>query len=346
MPTAHDSSPGAPRRLPRARLAPVGGRGGAGVAAWIAGVALALGACWLAFSALRPLTTGSEASADELGPPRAPILATRDIDARQRNLDALADGANLFAPDRLAWPVVVAAPAPEDDEPEIELATTEQPRIIADASPESPTGLEAIDAIPISDDPPASIRQRMNALTLMGVYGVGDRYTATIRDSTIPKQDGQTRDYRAGDTVGTEQWELLAVDPRTDRVILHRAGHNLELRMYPAIAMAAPTEQTAAPVEAATPEGVRRDLEAAGVDNADIEEFLRLAQSEESLEGETPSADAQAQAPAAPAEPQATRPMPAELSALLRAMAQDTAKRRNDRRDPNRRDPGEGGGGG
>jgi hypothetical protein len=326
MTTANDNQQGPTRRLPRARLAPVGGRGSARVAAWIAGVGLALGAGWLGFSALRPLAVGADASAEDAGAPNAPALATRDIDARQRDLDALAGAANLFAPDRMAWPVVASAPDPADDAPEIERTTEETPRPVADAAPDAPRGLGAIDAIPISTDAPASVTQRLNALTLVGVYGVGDRYTATIRDSTLPKQEGQTRDYRPGDAVGTEQWELLAVDPRTDRVILRRAGHNLELRMYPAVAVAAAPEQTAAPIEAATPDGVRRDLEAAGVANTDIEEFLRLAQSEESLEGEK---QASAEQPAEAADPSPTaRPMPAELSALLRMMAQDTAKRR------------------
>jgi len=277
-------------RLPRARLTPVGGRGAVGVAAWIAGAGAALSGAWLLYNALRPFdgAGASDARTVEIAPPIAP--SQRDLEARQRELDALIAAANLFDPDRRRWPepanTAQTDPAEDDQERLITSAPDDagaaQPaQASAPAASNAAAGDDPAASIPITESPPASLTQRLKALTLVAIYGADGRYTAVIRDSTLPVAQGQTRHHRPGDIVGAEQWELLAVDPRRDRVILRRAGANLELRMYP--------------------------------------ETLALARDDDDHGHE----------------------MPAELSALLRAMAQDAARRSNRKQPPPEQAPEE-----
>jgi len=311
------------RRLPRARLAPVGGRGLAGVVAWGAGCALVAGAGWLAWTALRPLDLDAPAGADISAPAVPPPLPARTLEARQRELDALAAAANLFAPNRAVWPAFANETEDDPDDAEMQIASADvagEPDAGA-ASPGDPVA-----SIPVEPEPPPAVAQRLKALTLMGIYGADDRLTAVIRDSTFSKVEGQTRHHRAGDIVGKEQWELLGVDADRDRVILRRAGVNVELRMYPETLATAAAADDAPPVSAApTPEDVRRDLEAAGVPADDIEELLRLAQSDDPLEGDPPvQADASDGANADRSSSPGSPAMPAELSALLRSMARPT----------------------
>lgn len=358
---------GATMRLPRTRLIPVGGRGAVGVAAWIAGAGAALSGAWLLYNALRPFDGAGapEARTVEIAPLPAP--SERDLEARQRELNTLIAAANLFDPDRRRWPEPANAAqtdAPDDDQERVITSAPDEPGAAQQASagaPPSSSGAAGDDptaSIPITESPPAALTQRLKALTLVAIYGADGRYTAVIRDSTLPAAEGQTRHHRPGDTVGAEQWELLAVDPRRDRVILRRAGANLELRMYPETVALAPPEDPQDPKptgaspaqETLTPDEVRRGLADAGVPEKDIAELLRLALSDEPLDAD-PDAGADAplaageQRPAASPAPSgdadAGPTMPAELSALLRAMAQDAARRSNREQPPPEQDPEE-----
>ena len=301
------------------RLARAGG--GGSIAAWAtgaAGVALAAGVVWIIVAAVRPLP------APVIAAPKAPPIITtprglgQTLAQRDALLDRLASAGNTFAPDHQPWPVETANAnadastdsATEKTPPAAPIARVTPPNI-------NHTGAQAsYDAIPVAQAPPPAITRDLKNLRLRGVYKSARGPVALISDIKTQKNRKESHAHRIGETFGAAEWTVVAIDNTGQRVILSRAGVNVELRMYDlgenvarVAARPAPVRQPPKPavvVYTRTPAQVRADLAAAGLSQADIDELMTLAQEAPipavaASPGRAPTASALHAAPQTPA---------------------------------------------
>lgn len=334
-------------RLGPERLKRVGGRDTVRIAQRASLALLAVALVWFAVSALRPLPEIEPATGVAPSGILTGLDSDESLDARQQRLASIESRGNIFSADGRSWPVQVVD-APADDESETSIASADP---LDDEESLNSQPLSGVDgpmdasSIVLSESPPSAIVRELSTLELRGIYGVDGQLTALIRDGSIQEDDKQTSAYRVGDKVGKAPWDLLAIDPRENRVIVRRAGQTLEVRMYPQLATrptppkapTASTSNTAAPNESgvvvATAEEISQQLQQAGVPLNEINALLRLAESVEMPEDSpivVTTAPPATGAPAASKEAAPTRAMPSEMVDLLRMMAGDAAKKKPD----------------
>lgn len=279
-------------------LRPAGARGATPVVwATRAGCAvLAAGAIFAAWSALRPLPEPGAVDAPAIPTVRHGFGAQESLDAREAILARLSGAGNIFAPDRSDWKTQTAdrrgqRPDGEGaDEPKSEAKP--DPRAVAQTPPKQSTTTPGapipFDSIPVVEKPPAGVAKDLSDLRLRGVYTTPEGTVALI--GTIRQKNSKRAEpRRVGDLFGDEEWSVVAIDEVGKRVILGRAGINVQLSMWdyqsplasakPAAAAAPQVVKPSVVVYSRTPEQVRADLLAAGISPDEIEEVLALSES-------------------------------------------------------------------
>lgn len=272
-------------------LSRVGGAGAALRAATVGAAFALLGAVvWVSVAALRPMPEPEIAEPPAPATIAAPALASATLESRDRLLGALASAGNIFAPDRLPWPAPkqeaasgdTAEAAPDSSSPTAAATPASAPVKIGGGAASAP----AYDSIPVSAAPPPAIERDLKKLRLRGVYRDGGSRVALITGAGTPPNSARAQPRRVGETFGEESWTVVAIDDARPRVILSRAGVNVELAMRdlgdaiartssrPAVAQPAPPPVV---VHTRTVEQARAELLAAGVDPALVEETLSLS---------------------------------------------------------------------
>lgn len=341
--------------LHRSRLARAGAAGASapewalriGAAALVTGVAVA------SWSLLRPLPSPS------IDPPSNVVDIPRDLieraplAERERLLAQIADAGNIFAPDREPWTRAVAQSpddatadddAPEEQESETAASAALSPAQLAAAATQTGRASEIpFEAIPVTEAPPAGIQKDLRDLRLRGVYRTSSGPVALIGNIRDENRNG-AKPRRIGETFAEEEWTVLAIDDAGKRVILSRAGVNVQLAMYtlsaeaarvstPTPAVAVPVTKPSVVVMTRTPDQLRRELAEAGVSPAEIEELLALAAKEQ-----PPAvAEAPADAPGTGAIPDAPEGL-AELIKMMSTNSGPGGENGSRRERPNRRD--------
>ncbi len=270
-------------------LSRVGG-GGAALRAATVGAALAFlsAIVWVSVAALRPMPEPEIAEPPAPATIPSPALAPATLESRDRLLGALASAGNIFAPDRLPWPAQKQEIASGDKAE----AALESSALTAAASPASAPvkigerAAVAYDSIPVSAAPPPAIERDLKKLRLRGVYRDGESRVALITGAGTPPNSARAQPRRVGEAFGEESWTVVAIDDARPRVILSRAGVNVELAMreigdaiartssLPTVAQPAPPPVV---VHTRTIEQARAELLAAGLDPALVEEALALS---------------------------------------------------------------------
>ncbi len=284
---------GLTKRLSRARLRRVGGRGPDG-AAWAMRIACGLSAiafAWWGFALLRPLPEVEVESVATVPPPPEGIPDPTPIPERERRLARLTE-TNLFAPDRAFWTDETAVAAGEaraaseaEGEPEPEEASPTK-TIAADAQAES-DAFDPFRNIELTDPEtlPSKTKAKVKEVQLRAVYSLDDRPRALISLATDPANP-RGRSYVVGDVIGEDEWSVLAIDPPSARVVLTREGRNFVFRLYdelPQIAASpgARAGRSAPGIERRTPAEVRRALLDSGIPAEEVDELLSLALAEQ-----------------------------------------------------------------
>jgi len=289
----------ASERLPRARLAPAGPPGFSPVrwAGRAAGLALLLALAWWTWSWRQPLPEPQINAPDP--PPSAEIALFPEppsIEQRDQLLASLLEQGNLFAPDRQPWKRdrLAEADQTETNKPQSENSQADQtesdspPTEDAPAlagKPGEPIDIDRI-AITPKEKTSVAIRQEMEHLRLRGVYRTDAGPAALISDRRGKHRD-RSHIYRPGEAFDEGRWRVLAIDIEQGRVILQRAGVNVQLQMHETLQGATvasassggnETRKPTPRVVQATPEDIRRELLEAGVEQSEIEALLQLAQ--------------------------------------------------------------------
>jgi len=307
--------------------------------AWLAAAALslvaALRAGWALWGPLPGASTMAEQSlaADEAQPTiaaapvasSAPLWIDRPaaVAARRQLLAALAEGGNVFAPDRKPWPL-------PRTEPE------EAPAVTLGAEPPPPPpvrdeggrlALEAIPLTPISNKLPPALYNQARSMKLEVLFGQQRPSRDQPDLGAVVRVGGAAQLVREGGELTVEDgaWRVLAIDPGKSRLILSRDGYNVELALprptavETAVAAAQPLGARAPVVVERSLEQARSELRAAGLAEWEIEAALRLAQRLDA-QAKQPAAGAKGQVAATPGSaPKVTAP-PA-LAELLKLMA-------------------------
>lgn len=270
--------------------------------------------------------------------------AAASVEARRALLDALTGAGNVFAPDRRPWP----EPAPAAREGGQGAAA-----ITLGAEPAEPPpvrddrgglDLSAIKLTPVSNQLPPALFKEASAMRLEVLFGaVASSVEQPSLGAAIRRGEAHGV-YHEGDEIPGESdaWRLLAIDLDNERVILTRQGYNVELRLRSrgeaAVVAAAPGSADSARTDAggdarsaptvsrAAPEAVRAALQAAGLEDWEIEAVLRLAQRPEARDAAKPVAQAPASSEGPgdgeTASPAAKPPVvPGDIAALIRMMA-------------------------
>jgi hypothetical protein len=320
-----------PTPIARDRCTP-GGLAGTDAMDWALRAALALlgvSAIWFVFVAVRPLAAG-EAQTPPVIPAIAAIHHTAaPINERQSRLASLNSGGNIFASDRLQWPIHQASATPTPDDPDATAGrgTTRAPE-------NGITSAGDIDRIELTDNASAAVRKRLDQLKLRGVYVIGGKAAAMIGQKTNPGSEV----YRVGDTLDDGEWRLVAIDDARDRVILSRSGQSFALNLYETdaatgVATGATSGDTPGPrpaINAAPAIGeveigftsldkVAAELREAGLPRDQINELLTLALERPGTEASTVVSKPDAEK----AKPVAIPPaMPPGMVQLFKAMAE------------------------
>ena len=278
------------RESDRTDLTRAGGADAALRVATVAGALALLGATvWVSVAALRPLPEPDIAEPPAPAAIAAPAYSPATVETRDRLLGSLADAGNIFAPDRMPWPAptnnIASSDAPD--------AASETSSPTSATRPESVSAMTgavstapAYDSIPVTAAPPTAIERDLKKLRLRGVYRDGSARVALITGAGATPNTNRAYPRRVGETFGEESWTVVAIDDTQPRVILSRAGVNVELAMRdlgdaiaggssrPAAAQPAPP---AVVVHTRTIEQARADLLAAGLDPALVEDTLALS---------------------------------------------------------------------
>ena len=272
----------------RISLAQAGrGRAPSAWATIAAAAALASGAVWLGVAVVRPMPatpTARAATSPERRP--TPIAESPRAVERAALLARLDEMGNIFAPDRAPWPDSAIADAADEPTHEVSDAPVRPP--IAPATPTGSAGPPAYDQIEVAQTPPPAVDREMKSLHLRGIFRTPRGAAAMIQDAADTTSRGRALLLRRGQSFRNGDWRVVAIDAEGKRVILSRAGVNVELSLYDIPAGAARVAQAQAPVvqpappsvvvQTRTPEQARADLLAAGISAADVDEILRLAQ--------------------------------------------------------------------
>jgi|GEM_PF-2859509 len=262
-------------------------------------LALLAGVVWAGFSALRPLSAPT--LADPISPPSITPSLNRfaTLETREDQLAQLKVFGNIFSPDRKEWDIALAdndaaqskdaAPA---DSASASASTDATTRSIASASSPTSAGPPRYEDIPVEKKPPVAIWKDLHDLRLRGVYRT-DRGPIALIGNIRQKERSRSHARHVGEYFEDEDgdWTVLAIDDVNKRVILNRAGMNVELTMFPPIegVMSVASSQDTPPVvrppnpsvvvHTRTADQLRAELAQAGVSAADIEELLQQAQS-------------------------------------------------------------------
>ncbi len=300
-----------------------------GLAAFI----LALG--WLLFAVIRPLPGLAEPAIGSLPVLELPGEHGLQIAERERIL-TFATGENIFNPERSPW----SSEPKGDDSTEI-AEEAESPA----TSPIASTGVPAMSDIEFDGEPelltyddielakpseiPVAVVKSLRELELRGIYGRDGGYIAQI-GKISNKRRMTSEGYAVGQKFDDENWQLLAIDPVHDRVILRRSDSvNVELTMYapglsprplPSTEESRSAAEAMATVALRTPEEARSDLEEGGVSQSEIDELLRLA---EGAEDQAEDGDKVASADNGDDESTKSAAAPAGLSSILKMMARN-----------------------
>ncbi len=281
---------------------------------------LVLSAVWFVVVLIKPLPAGHGQA-----PPSIPALVAipshaAPIEVRQQRLAALDEGGNIFAADRMNWPIEIV----RSDEPSPTLELTSGRGAQSAAIPVA-TGGQGIDSIELAENVSVAIRKRLEQLKLRGVFAIGDQKSAMIGQ----KSNFASEIYREGDTFDDGEWRVVAIDVEQDRVILNRSGQNFELKLYdvgmtalvkPRATISATNANGDVVIDFSTLDKVEAELRESGLPRDQINDLIALSQGDQITDATPEAAEAE---PDAETKKVAIPPaMPPHMVQLFKAMAE------------------------